>query len=918
MRIRRPARRSSRSNSLFVAALLASAAVALTGTAPALAQTSTPTTFPTAQPGGDPAAPFACFPGDNYDPDVPSPEAFLGYPLGSRFTRHHDVIAYLNTLADLSDRIVVREYGRTHEDRGLVIATISSPENLANLEDIKAANRRLADPAISDADARAIIDANPSIAWLSFSVHGNEASTVEAALISAYTLAAAEGPEADELRRNCVVVIDPCINPDGRSRYVAHYEQTVGRVPNPMHAAAEHHEPWPGGRTNHYFFDLNRDWLWLTQPESRARVAAYREYLPHLHVDNHEQGYSSPFFFGAGEKPYNQNIPAETVEWVHIYGGSGADRFDADGLLFATEERFDYLYPGYGKVLPCYQGAVGLLNEKAGHGFAGVAVEVTDSHTLTLLERTRHHFILNMAFVQTTADRRAEQLARFRRFFTDTVEHARANAETYFILPSSDPEATARMVDLCRRQGIVVERLTGQWDARGLRSYRTGEATPSSTLPNGTLVVRTDQALGRLARALFERSTFVEDNETYDITAWSLPISFGLDAAYSDEEFLAPVRALRDDEFVPRTWPAIADAIRAAAAEQRLAELGPDTPPTAWLIDTDAYLAPALLGRAIELELSLRIADEPIAIGDTRFPRGSIIAHRLRNDAAKLADFLAYARALGLRVAPAATGLTDEGPALGNNANTPWDIPRIALIRGGGDSYSFGHHWFLLDQEFRIPHTAMDASQLSAETLAQLNVIVLPDATTLPGSTADRVRDWVRAGGTLIASGSAASWASGTMLELSDSNIPGPKPEDRPAPSTLTFEQRRERQLEDAVPGAMLAATLDATHPLTVAMRPGAGPNAGASPWIGVLKDGGRRLPVGDSGYVVARFDQGGYIGGLISERNRRLIAGTPFMTHHSLGRGNIICLSDDVTNRAFLLGPRRLLLNAILLGPSL
>lgn len=880
-----------------VAAACAIGAGLVCGTAGA--QTSMPTTFATEQLGGDPARPFACFPGDRFDPAVPTPEAFLGYPLGSRFTRHSDTIAYFHALAASSDRVTVREYGRSHEDRPLIIATIADPAHIRDLERIKSRNRRLADVSTPAAEVEAIIRDNPAIAWLSFTVHGNEASTVEAALITAYTLAAAEGPEADALRRACVVVIDPCLNPDGRQRYVAHYEQTVGRVPNPAHAAVEHHEPWPGGRTNHYLFDLNRDWVWLVQPESRARLPVYREYLPHLHVDNHEQGYNSPYFFGAGDRPYNLNIPKETVEWVHAYGGTGAERFDADGLLFATMERFDYLYPGYGKVLPCYHGAIGLLNEKAGHGFAGVAVEVTDTHTLTLLERTRHHFILNMQFAAFTAERREGQLQRFRRFFTQTVQDARATPETYFIIPGADAEPAARMADLCRRHGIEVGVLERAWEAPGLLTFRDGVAPPEGgRLPAGTLVVRTDQAMGRLARALFERSTEVEEIQTYDITAWSLPLAFGLDARYSREAAQPPTRPLRDGELVPAGW--------AGALVGDPATLEPGA--TAWLIDADALLLPALLGVAIEHRVSLRIADKAIRMGDRTLPRGSLIVHRLRNEPAAVAALLARARAMGLRVVPAMTGLPDDGPALGNNANSPWVTPRIGLLRGSGNANSFGAHWHMLDQEMRIPHTVMNSGQLSQATLDTLNVLVLPDGATVSGATLDRLRSWISAGGTLVATGSAASWASGTLLDLGEDQIPGPRRDDRPALSTLNWEQRRQRRAEDGIPGAMLRVGLDTGHPLTVGM----------GDWSVTLKEGSRRLPVSSSGFVVARFDGGGPIGGAISAWSFDRIAGTPFMTHHSMGRGRVICFTDDLTIRGFFIGPRRLLLNAILLGPSL
>jgi hypothetical protein len=299
---------------------------------------------------------------------IPTPKEVLGYDLGDRYTSYEGISKYIDALAAAApDRMKVVTYGTTYEGRALRLAVLASPANLARLDEIRADSRKLADPrTTSDKEAGELARTMPAIAWLSYGVHGNEASSPEAALDVLYRLLAPGDPGTAGLLDSMVVIVDPLLNPDGHERYVNFEVTRAGVAPREDPEAAEHTEGWPSGRTNHYLFDLNRDWAWLTQEESRARIAAYREWMPHVHVDFHEMGYNSSYFFFPAFKPVNKNFPASTVEWGEIYGRGNAEAFDREGWNYYSGESFDLFYPGYGDSWPSLNGAIGMTYEQAG------------------------------------------------------------------------------------------------------------------------------------------------------------------------------------------------------------------------------------------------------------------------------------------------------------------------------------------------------------------------------------------------------------------------------------------------------------------------------------------------------------------------------------------------------------------------
>jgi len=838
--------------------------------------------------------PFESFGGLQLDPEIPSPRSFLGHAIGERFTRHAAVLDYLEAVASRSDRVTFHDYGRTHERRRLVYQVITSPENHARLDEILARNRELADPRFADdARIRETIESSPVIVWLSYNVHGNEASASEAGIRVVYTMAAGRNAEIADILDRVVLVVDPMLNPDGRERYVQWYGMVRGTRPDPAPESVEHDEPWPGGRTNHYLFDLNRDWLWLVQPESRQRIAAYRRFLPQLHIDYHEQGYRSPYFFGSGDEPYNRNIPEETKRWIERYGRANAEVFDREGLLYSTRERFDYLYPGYGKVMPVYYGAVGMLCEKGGHGRAGLTIEVTDQHALTLRERARHHFLTSMSYLETSAANRAGQLERFRRFFTGSMEPPEHGPRAFLLHAGNDPALLERVYDLCRSHGIEIERVTETEEVRGLREYRTGGDAGKVTVAAGSWLIRAAQPMGRLVRTLFERETEISSIETYDITGWSVPLVFGLRAHFTNDSLELATEPLA-------SWQ--------APAARSTGEGG-----VALLVDAASHRFPRAAGVILRHEAYARRAAEAFEIDGHHFAAGSLILHEKMNRERDLDALAVDLLEAGVSLHRAASGLTEHGPVLGADANRRFVLPRIAVVRGRPmSSYNFGEIWHMLDVEYGIPHSVIDATTAARPDPARHNMIVLPDArgsldAAFTADGVDRLQEFVRDGGVVVAVGGSASWASRSLLGLEGDGARN-ELEERLAPAELDYDARRDRALEDRIPGTILRAAVDTGHPLA----------AGVPDWVAVLKRGARTLPYADRGYVVARFDEDGRLGGLASPRSQERLAGTPFLTQHALGSGQVLCFSDGATTRGFTHATMRLLLNAILFGPSL
>ena len=454
---------------------------------------------------------------------APSPEAFLGYPLGKHFTPHDKIVAYFKEVArTASGQMKLEQYGTTYEGRPLLLAYIASPENLRRLEEIRLNNLRLA----GGSDKTAGDESGPVIVWLSYNVHGNEPSSSEAAMKTLYTLVDPSERRSATWLKNTVVIIDPCINPDGRDRYVNWFNDVVGSQPNPDRQAREHQEPWPRGRTNHYNFDLNRDWAWQTQTETRQRLKKYNSWLPQVHVDYHEQGYNNPYYFAPAAEPYHDVITPWQREFQVMIGKNNARYFDRNGWLYFTKQEFDLFYPSYGDTYPIYNGAIGMTFEQGGIS-AGLAVQTADGDTLTLTDRLEHHFTTGISTIEVASQNAGRLIKEFHNYFVDAVAHPGGDYKAYFLRNDSFGDRLERLKAFLDRNMIEwVSVSSGNFTGT---DYETGKAA-SFRAGAGDIVINANQPKSNLLRVLFERQSHISDSVTYDITAWSVPFVYGVQA----------------------------------------------------------------------------------------------------------------------------------------------------------------------------------------------------------------------------------------------------------------------------------------------------------------------------------------------------------------------------------------------------
>ena len=875
------------------------------------------------------------------DPAVPSPAQFLGYSLGARFTHHLRILDYLDRLAEASPRVTLWRYGTTYEGRPLTLVAISSPENIARLDEIRQQHLRLADPrGLDPAERDRLLDETPVVVWLAYGVHGNESSSAEAAMAAAYAFAAGQGDWTGRLEHT-VVLIDPLVNPDGRERYVTAYEQRRGRTPNADPDAAEHWEPWPGGRQNHYLVDLNRDWSWASQVETRQRLAAYERWEPQVFVDYHEMFAESSYFFPPTASPVNPYLDQRTVGWLDVFGRANAAAFDRQGWPYFKAESFDLFYPGYGDAYPTFRGAVGMTYEMAGHGRAGLVMELRDGTLLTLADRIARHTTTSLSTVRTAADNRRRLLEDF------TASRADAAAATgpAYLWGADRPEAGA-LAALLARHGIEVGRLEQptRLAARALTDDEQAHGSERS-FPAGTYVVQAGQPLGGLVHTLLDRTTRIDDaylerqrqrlernvgTEFYDITAWSLPLAYNLEAwvvpkppaEVATRRFEPADRTSGRADFAQGD-PAGLEGDALAAPEEGVGYLvAPDG------LDGYRFVA-ALLREGIDF----RVAFDGFALGGTSYPAGTVFIPRLGNEdrlaegaeGANGQEALAQridrlAREDGVEAVRADTFYTGRGVSLGSDLVPKVVAPRVGLLSGPGTSpTSFGFLWHLLDRQVELPHSRLDVDRLGGVDLSDFDVLVLPDGwgygSALEGGTADEIVRWVKEGGVLVAVGGAYRWLAQHELtrvepwKPAEAGSGGKGAGEGKAKDDGTDEVEAalaRRQIQ--TPGAIVATELTAEHPLAVGVP--------ASPPV-LVTGHTVLLPTGDPQVDVLRVvEKDPILAGVAWPEAVERLSGSLLASVERQGRGQVVLFAQEPDFRLFWRGTAPLFLNAVIYGP--
>jgi len=819
-----------------------------------------------------------------------SPEEFLGYKIGSRFTPHWKVVNYFNHVAaNVSSMMKLTQYGETNEGRPLLAAFISSVDNIRNLEDIRKNNLRLSN---NGTDKEAADENAPAIVWLSYNVHGNEASSTEAAMMTLFALVDPADTKTKEWLKNTVVVIDPCINPDGRDRYVNWFNSVVGKNANPLLAAREHQEPWPGGRTNHYNFDLNRDWAWQTQLESQQRIKLYDQWLPQIHVDYHEQGINEPYYFAPAVQPFHDVITTWQRDFQVTIGKNNAKYFDANGWLFFTKEIFDLFYPSYGDTYPTYNGAIGMTYEQAGGPAGGLGALNDEGDTLNLFDRAFHHFTTSSSTIEISSLNAARLVREFHKFFNDAVSKGVGEYKTYVIKNrDADRQRINAMTNLLDKNGIKYE-YAG--NAKGMQngfSFQTGKEE-SFSVNTGDILIHTLQPHGALAKVLFEPKSRLTDSATYDITAWSIPYSYGL-TAYASKNKL---------------------------------DIGGSNPPSK-IINAETsygYVIPWLgvqtvkaVGQLLQRGILLRFAEQPFEVNGNNFDRGAIIILRTANRSFEKNLWVTVkeiADQNNIQLFPVSSGLVDKGPDFGSDKVHPFKAPKVALVTGEEvSSGGAGEIWHFFDQQIDYPITLVNAKFLSRVKWNEIDVLIMPDGNYIFLNDKDQLaefKEWINKGGRVVAIEGAVAQLAKADPTASGFGIKLKKPDEADKKDSSiydalkTFRDRDRDAISGTTPGSIWKVNLDNTHPLAF----------GYPDYYYTLKLDDNIYEFMKEGWnvgVIKKENQvAGFVGaGLQSKLKDGLLFGVK-----NMGSGSITYLADNPMFRSFWENGKLMFCNAVFL----
>lgn len=842
-----------------------------------------------------------------YDPAVPTPRSVLGYEVGERFTPHHMLSRYLERLAATSRRIRVDTVARTFEGREVFLVIASSEANLARLDQIRADAARIADPrGASAADLAAASErARPGV-YLMYTVHGGEASGAEAAIALLYQLAAGQDTETRMILDSCVVLVDPVENPDGHERHVQDVNRMRGALGVPETPGAMIHQgSWPGPRTSHYYFDLNRDWFILSHPETRGRVATMLRWWPMTVVDLHEQGFNATYFFPPPMPPVNKNVPESVRRWWDTYAAANIAAFDRQGWSFFRREGYDEFYPGYGSSWPIYTGAVGMTYEQASSN--GGAIRRADGSVLTLHDAAWHHYTAAWATLTTTALRARERVRDYQAFRRQAITDGERGPLRAVVIERDELGRADSVAVRLLENGVEVQRLRGAVDARDATEFGGG-GTPGARLPSGAYVVDLAQPQGVLARALLEPdaeldSAFIREelerrrtgqgDRFYDVTGWTLPLAFRV-----------------------RAW--WTRAVPAGAARVTAADFGAGAHPAAPVIGRYGYAfrpgseaSLRLLAGLLADSVRVWFAPRPFAQAGERFPAGAFVVRAAANAPGVLDVVRRRAVEVGAAVIPLGSAAADDGIDLGSNSVFPIRAPRVALLGGapiaGG---SFGFAWYAFEQRLGYRVTPVAAASL-AGILDRFDVLVVPSvaAGALDGALGDsgrtRIADWVRAGGTLITLDGATAWLASERLALARVRL---------RRDTTRADSTGGAPLPSDVPGAIVRLLGDTLSPLLAGIRPAEMPGLVNADRV---YNPPRDLHAGEAvvRYApVARLRLSGYLWPEVPAR----LAESVYLWTERVGRGRVIGFAGDPNFRDHFRGLLPLFANAVFIGPSM
>ncbi len=873
---------------------------------------------------------FEFWPGTQYDPAIPTFKKVLGFEPGERIASPAQTVQYFNALcAAVPAKCKVSTYGESWEKRPLIVVTIGNDQNLKRLPEIQATMKKLADPRKTpEAEAKRLMANLPAVIMLAYSVHGNEISTTDSAMLAAYHLLAARGSKmVDEILANTVVLIDPIQNPDGRNRFVHNFEVAEGLEPNVNAISAEHDEPWPGGRSNHYNFDMNRDWFALTQPETRARIKMLLDWYPVVFVDLHEMGGESTYYFAPEAVPYNPHITKSQRESLDWFGKNNAKHFDQFGFSYFTREVFDAFYPGYGASWPIYYGGIAMTYENA--SVRGLRYQKNDGSIMEYPQSVQKHFVASISSAEASAQNRLKLLENFYNYRKTAVEEGqREETKAYVLSRKGDVSNVDKLAHLLAAQGIEIDQAKQAFAAGGRDfpqgSYRVSMAQPMKRMARNYLDATVDMEKDFLAEQERRRKRKLRD-EIYDATAWNLPMQYGVESVA-----LGSVPAGQFD-------PVAAGKVTPGKIEGGKAAV-------AYVIPWGSTASAKLLAGLLRADVKVHSTDKAFTQNGRKFGAGTLIVQVKQNDEKTIHDTMAkLVPPSGAEVTATNTGWVEDGANFGSNNVTLVKKIQIAMAWDSPvQANSAGHARWLIERQYGYPVTMIRTSRLGAADLSKFHVLVLPEGQyggALAGA-APRLKAWVQAGGTIVGLGSALNFLTDArvgLLSIQQESLAregaaapaargggapaagapaGPASDGVPGKIIAKEEDfnkaiQADREAPDDVAGVLVRAKVDQEHWLT----------AGVADTVHVLVSG-RTIysPIKlDKGINAAYFKGADEIlaSGYMWEENRKQMAYKPFLVLERQGRGNVIGFTADPNYRGYMDGLNLMFLNSVFRGPS-
>jgi len=806
-----------------------------------------------------------------YNENIPTPKEVIGHEVGEWHVTHDKLMFYMQTLADKSDRITIETRGETFEGRPILLLTITAPKNHQNIESIRQEHVALTENGASTVST----DAMPIVVYQGFSIHGNEPSGANAGLAYAYYLAAAQGPEIDDLLNNLIILMDPSFNPDGLQRfaYWANTNKSINLVAD--NNEREYHEVWPGGRTNHYWFDMNRDWLPVQLPESRARIKSFHKWLPNILTDHHEMGTNSTFFFQPGEPtrvhPLTPKMNQELTTEIGTYHARALDKI---GSLYYSEENYDDYYYGKGSTFPDVNGSIGILFEQ---GSSRGHIQETENGLLTFPFTIRNQFTTALSTIEAAKNLRVKILDYQRDFYKDVrSEAAKSKTKSIVFGDSKDAAKAWHLAEILNRHKIKFNELTSDATIDG-KYYKKGHS----------YVVPMNQKNHRLIKAMFEKRTTFTDSLFYDISAWTFPLAFNVD--YSEQSTLANVGS----EIVG--FAPLSGNIEGKSNY-------------AYLFEWNEYYTPKALNSIVEKGLRAKVAKSPFSVEGKKYDYGTILIPVQNQDlnADELYTFLkGVAQESRLQINSVSTGLT-KGIDLGSNDFDPIKKQKVAILVGKGiRSYDAGEIWHLFDTRFNMQLTKLDIAYLSSVDLGKYTDLIIPSTSSREGGLSkkyvEKIKEWVKDGGTLIGYRNVAEWLN--KNEVITLNFK----KDTLVAQNISFAKKRDFNGAQVTGGAIFEAKLDLSHPINFGYK---------NDKIALFRNTNVYIEPDKNSYNnPIQYTNNPLLSGYISEENLELLKGTVPFQVKKVGKGRVIIFTDNTNFRAFWYGTNKLLMNAIFFG---